>query len=231
MNSRAARELHHAAYSAGVVPEAAASTAAGIPGDGDSGRVADFHAVRDSYVSALARTGAPVSVVQKPARDSTPTLTVGVQAHFSLHDTAAALDGLTATDARHRGPEAAEPGINDAPPPAESGRAWVARRRRTEAEPCDEITSALPGIPFDENQVMGGQSLDLWDSNASSRALAGTETTEGVGFEPTVGVTPQRFSRPPQSTTLAPLRRVWVIAIAGRLLPGRPPRRKSARRG
>ena len=29
---------------------------------------------------------------------------------------------------------------------------------------------------------------------------------EGVGFEPTVTVRPQRFSRPPQSSTLAPLR-------------------------
>ena len=30
--------------------------------------------------------------------------------------------------------------------------------------------------------------------------------TEGEGFEPPVGVNPQRFSRPPHSTTLPPLR-------------------------
>ncbi len=35
---------------------------------------------------------------------------------------------------------------------------------------------------------------------------------EGVGFEPTVGLPPQRFSRPSQSSTLAPLR-VTAAAI------------------
>ncbi len=32
------------------------------------------------------------------------------------------------------------------------------------------------------------------------------QKAEGVGFEPTVGLPPQRFSRPSQSSTLAPLR-------------------------
>ena len=33
----------------------------------------------------------------------------------------------------------------------------------------------------------------------------GYERAERVGFEPTVDLSPQRFSRPPQSATLAPL--------------------------
>ena len=40
------------------------------------------------------------------------------------------------------------------------------------------------------------------------------EVAEGVGFEPTVGINPQRFSRPSHSAALAPFRlatlSVWV---------------------
>jgi integrase len=46
---------------------------AGIPYRDDSDRVADFHALRHSYVSALARSNAPVKIVQTLARHSTPT--------------------------------------------------------------------------------------------------------------------------------------------------------------
>ena len=42
---------------------------------------------------------------------------------------------------------------------------------------------------------------------------------EGVGFEPTVRSRVQRFSRPPHSTTLAPLR--GRFQLSGRAEPGR----------
>ncbi len=67
--------------------------AAGIPYETDSG-TADFHALRHSYVTALAMSNAPVKVVQSLARHSTPTLTLGVYAHVGLYDQAAALDAL-----------------------------------------------------------------------------------------------------------------------------------------
>ena len=43
---------------------------------------------------------------------------------------------------------------------------------------------------------------------------------ERVGFEPTVSVNPQRFSRPSQSTTLAPLRE--VVRASGGAIEGAP---------
>jgi hypothetical protein len=54
------------------------------------------------------------------------------------------------------------------------------------------------------------------------------ETAEGVGFEPTVpGLPIQRFSRPPDSTTLAPLRGATVEG-SDHLLDRKNARRSSA---
>ncbi len=71
--------------------------AARIPYWDASGRVADFHALRHSFVTALAMSKAPVKVIQSLARHSTPTLTLGIYAHVGLHDQTAALDALPST--------------------------------------------------------------------------------------------------------------------------------------
>ena len=67
--------------------------AAGIAYRDDVGRVADFHSLRHSYVSALVRSGS-VKTAQQLARHSTPTLTIGRYSHVNLHDVNRALDGL-----------------------------------------------------------------------------------------------------------------------------------------
>jgi len=56
--------------------------------------VADFHALRHTYITALAKSNAPVKIVQSLARHSTPTLTLGVYTHLGLYDQAPALDAL-----------------------------------------------------------------------------------------------------------------------------------------
>ncbi len=68
--------------------------AAGIPYRDASGRVADFHALRHSYVTALAMSANPVKVVQSLARHSTPALTLGVYTHVGLYDQTTALKAL-----------------------------------------------------------------------------------------------------------------------------------------
>ena len=60
--------------------------AAGIAYRDGSDRVADFHALRHSFITALAMSKAPVKVIQSLARHSTPTLTLGVYAHVGLFD-------------------------------------------------------------------------------------------------------------------------------------------------
>lgn len=73
--------------------------AAGIARVDGSGRVVDFHALRHSFITALARSSAPVKVVQTLARHSTPGLTLGVYSHVGIHDQAGALDALPDLDA------------------------------------------------------------------------------------------------------------------------------------
>ena len=59
-------------------------------------RVADFHALRHTFISLLVQSGANVKVAQELARHSTPMLTLGRYAHLTMHDRTAALDALPA---------------------------------------------------------------------------------------------------------------------------------------
>ncbi len=59
-----------------------------------AGKVADFHALRHTFISRLVESGASVKVAQELARHSTPTLTIGRYAHAKLHDLSTALDNL-----------------------------------------------------------------------------------------------------------------------------------------
>ncbi len=61
--------------------------------DGE-GRVADFHALRHTFISNLARAGVTPKVTQALARHSTITLTLDRYAHVGLHDVAAGVRAL-----------------------------------------------------------------------------------------------------------------------------------------
>jgi integrase len=58
--------------------------AAGVPYRDGSDRVADFHSLRHSFVTALAMSNAPVMVIQSLARHSTPSLILRVYAYVGL---------------------------------------------------------------------------------------------------------------------------------------------------
>ena len=59
-----------------------------------SNRVADFHALRHTYISRLVTSGANIKVVQELARHSSPLLTLGRYAHVQRVDQTRALDAL-----------------------------------------------------------------------------------------------------------------------------------------
>ena len=92
-----------------------------------AGRVADFHALRHTYVSRLVRSGANVKVAQELARHSTPILTLGRYAHVEVLDQTKALDALPSIElapahreaGRATGTDGAVPPPDD-PPPARS---------------------------------------------------------------------------------------------------------------
>ena len=68
--------------------------AAGIPCETNDG-VADFHALRHSFITALATSGVHPKDAQTLARHSTITLTMDRYSHVSLRDSASALARLT----------------------------------------------------------------------------------------------------------------------------------------
>jgi len=59
-----------------------------------AGRVADFHALRHSYISRIVQSGASAKTAQTLARHSTVQLTLGRYAHASLLDLASAVESL-----------------------------------------------------------------------------------------------------------------------------------------
>ena len=59
-----------------------------------AGRVADFHALRVSYITALVKGGASVKVAQTLARHSDPRLTMNIYTQLRAHDLTGALDAL-----------------------------------------------------------------------------------------------------------------------------------------
>jgi integrase len=68
--------------------------AAGIPYRDEEGRVADFHALRHSYITLLERSGVSPKLAQELARHSDIRLTMNVYTHARLHDLAGAVEGL-----------------------------------------------------------------------------------------------------------------------------------------
>ena len=69
---------------------------AGPPYRDADGRVADFHALRHSYITLLERSGVSPKLAQELARHSDIRLTMNVYTHARLHDLAGAVNGLPA---------------------------------------------------------------------------------------------------------------------------------------
>jgi integrase len=67
----------------------------------DDGRVVDFHSLRHTFVSLLARAGVGPRVAQSLARHSTPLLTFGTYAHLGANDERRALALLPDFSAEH----------------------------------------------------------------------------------------------------------------------------------
>ncbi len=67
---------------------------AGIPYEDGAGRVADFHALRHTFISNLTRGGVSPKIAQSLARHGSIGLTMDTYTHIGLHDERAALDAL-----------------------------------------------------------------------------------------------------------------------------------------
>ncbi len=68
--------------------------AVGIPYQDESGRYADFHAQRHTFISNVGKSGATVKETQALARHSTSALTLDVYSHIGLYDERRAIEKL-----------------------------------------------------------------------------------------------------------------------------------------
>lgn len=66
----------------------------GIDYKDDGGRFADFHALRHTFISQMARSGVHPSKAKELARHSTITLTMDVYSHVETEELRKALDTL-----------------------------------------------------------------------------------------------------------------------------------------
>jgi integrase len=159
----------------------------GIPYRDASGRVADFHALRHTYITALAMSNAPVKVVQSLARHSTPTLTLGMYAHVGLYDQTSALDALPDQSQPDPAPEAATLPATGTHGPISKRLALHfpyggdgTRRNLSVSVANDDLKAEpQPAMPMDRNP------LEPSDLDAPCQGLTLPGGTEGVGFEPT----------------------------------------------
>jgi len=154
-------------------------------------RVADFHALRHTYISRLIQSGVNIKVAQELARHSTPTLTLGRYAHIGLVDETRALDALPSIKTADPKREAMRAtGTDDAvadPKGRRPARSAFAARRLL-GTPKRAITCQDEGT--DEDDAEGAQ------------ALANTTTCQDLSLPvtgaPGVTRTPDlRFRKPP----------------------------------
>lgn len=96
----------------------------------EAGRVADFHALRHTFITRIVAGGASMKVAQELARHSDPKLTFGRYAHARLHDLTAALSQLPGTEARPDEARQRATGTYDRADDAIAGRVDMGRHQK-----------------------------------------------------------------------------------------------------
>jgi len=139
--------------------------------------VADFHALRHTYVSRLERSSANTKVTQELARHSTPTLTLGRYAHIELLDQKKVLDALPSLEHAPIRQDAARATSTEHATAAQA-RSALSARQRPEALKHDS-----PRRPGGRRRRGGRRNSRngayLWPPVNGSQQLA-----ERPGFEP-----------------------------------------------
>jgi 7-cyano-7-deazaguanine synthase len=198
-----------------------------LAGHDSAGRVVDFHALRHTFITRLARANVSPKVAQTLARHSTITLTMGTYAHIGIADQRAALDSLpnvgaprdestsatlaaTGTDDMPYGePEASESRSDDSEDPRTPLRfAGSEKAPRTSSELAGAQRYAQRTVrPASHSSASGCTTEGIDEQDGASRN-PGTGTPlradvhDGamgpVGFEPTLPEKGKRILSPPR---------------------------------
>ena len=188
--------------------------AAGIPYVDESGRYADFHALRHTFITNLVKSGVSPKAAQSLARHSTIDLTMNVYTSLTVQDQASAVASLPkipAPDRVESGTEAMQgtgtDGLQKVPTVVPRGAENGAIRPASKAS---EVSPDCIGSGSRLNEEQGAKTARNPEENGGHRAklhpVAPNCTAEGEGFEPSTAFRRCRFSRPVQSATLPPLR-------------------------
>ncbi len=145
----------------------------------DAGRVADFHALRHTFISNLAAGGVHPKTAQALARHSTITLTMDRYSHVYRGELASALDVLPDLSAPLTGRTAAT-GTHDQPirlaaslpPKGGTGRSLMESGGVNRDDDADRLAD-----------------IEMLAHRGNTRSDEGLEAV-GVGFEPTIGTSP-----------------------------------------
>ncbi len=108
-------------------------TAANLEYEDDRGRVADFHVLRHTFISNLARAGVHPRNAQALARHSTIDLTMNVYTHVSMHDLSRDVESLPAL------------GMTNGAADADTGANLSAAATETHCDPGTQV--ATPAVP------------------------------------------------------------------------------------
>jgi integrase len=149
---------------------------AGIEYENSEG-FADFHALRHSFITTLAKSNAPVKIVQSLARHSTPVLTLGVYTHLGLYDQTPALDALPDLTQPAPRPEAAKKTGTDGTPVSRPDSALTAlcQRAGDGLRRNESVPDVIAGSTVQES--MNASPLKIGGSDAYSHVLPLADAT------------------------------------------------------
>jgi integrase len=149
---------------------------------------ADVHSLRHDYITALAKSNAPVKVVQSLARHSTPVLTLGLYTHLGLYDQTPALDALPDLTQAPPGREAAVRTGTDGLPVSGIDNAVTARGQRASDGSGRTLSVADAMIdPAVHSLAMSG---DTENKASDGSRRTGTLTVRTIGSASAAGARP-----------------------------------------
>jgi integrase len=180
-------------------------TAAGLPYRDRNGRVADFHSLRNAYISQVVASGASVKTAQTLARHSTPSLTIGIYAKASLHDINGAVESLPDLDTEGSSPEAMRATGTDGR--ISDGFAVFLPCARADSGGSASVSDGSMHGTGDSNgsTPKGRASLKNKASDESRGLVMASDGPEAEVLKSSGESGGSQISRPSRSTTLAPL--------------------------
>ena len=148
--------------------------AAGAPYVDASGRIADFHALRVTYITAIVKGGATVKQAQSLSRHSDPKLTLNVYAKLGINDLASALDALPAVEKSCSNVAAMKAAGTD-----DTGMAGARNRLRNglQDDHLEGLAAALATIPQSEQASVVAHVAALANLSPEKRAALMTLAT------------------------------------------------------